>query len=160
MSPYISSLSNWSQVNTLQWTYNDPSSPRNFTFGRTAFRFSDPTTRNNFTTFKLDTVKPTVSLRLSFETTQHFNVTVPVQLSAVYLLCTSVWFVFIMFICSFSSFAALLSFLFVFCHIASHLLPFCCTHSVYLLCDYVHCFCLLSLILFFLLFFGGLGLEI
>ena len=45
-------------------------------------------------------------------------------------------------------FQKLFSFLFVFCHIASYLLSFVCAHSVCLLCDCVHWFCLLTPVLF------------
>ena len=72
------------------------------------------------------------------QTAQHLNVTVltmccPVWLSTIYLLCTSV-LCFVMFVCL--QFLIIFStIVFVFYHIASYLLSFLCTHSVYSLCD-------------------------
>ena len=145
MPPNISSVLNWSQSH---YSTRAPSFPDKHYIWKTSFGFSAPYTWNILQrTFKLDTVIPLAQFK-TLITTQHLNVPVlatccPWLLSAIYLLWTSVLFVFFhVCLLAVSYFQHFFSILFVFCHIASYLLSYISTHSLYSLCDYVRGFCL------------------
>ena len=87
----------------------------------------------------------------------------PVWLSAIYLLGTSLFFMFchVCLLAVSYHFQHFFPIWFVFCHIAPYLLSFLCTHSVYLRCDYVRCFCLLlQFCTYFVIYFFICALNI